>query len=137
MKSIVLLFSLFLIGMTNLEEKLLVKVNGLSSQKGQLMVAIYDHAEHFPKHDNALKQLIVKISSNAPSFYVTLPKNKKYAIAVYHDENTNRKLDKNFLGMPTEKYGFSNQARGVFGPPSFAEAAFLFLGKSSVSIKIE
>jgi len=46
----------------------------------------------------------------------------KYAIAGYHDTNKNHKLDKNFIGMPTEQIGFSNGAKIGFGPPSFEEA---------------
>ncbi len=47
-----------------------------------------------------------------------------YTIKVFHDENANGKLDTNVLGMPVERYGFSNQARGQFGPPPFAKAVF-------------
>lgn len=47
-----------------------------------------------------------------------------YSIKVFHDENANGKLDTNVLGMPIERYGFSNQARGQFGPPPFPKAAF-------------
>ena len=47
-----------------------------------------------------------------------------YAISVYHDANGNQELDTNMLGMPREGYGFSNDARGVAGPPSFQAASF-------------
>jgi uncharacterized protein (DUF2141 family) len=58
----------------------------------------------------------------------------KYAIASYHDENGNGKLDTNALGIPEEGYGFSNDARGTFGPPKFSEAAFDFDGKTDRAI---
>jgi uncharacterized protein (DUF2141 family) len=54
-----------------------------------------------------------------------------YAVAVLHDENENGKMDFNFLGMPLEGYGFSNDASALFGPPSFANAAFRLLPRSS------
>jgi uncharacterized protein (DUF2141 family) len=57
-----------------------------------------------------------------------------YAIASYHDENGNGKLDTNALGMPEEGYGFSNDARGTFGPPKFSEAVFEFDGKTDKAI---
>jgi uncharacterized protein (DUF2141 family) len=47
-----------------------------------------------------------------------------YAFAIYHDENKNSKLDKNMLGVPTEYYGFSNNARRTFSAPSFQESSF-------------
>jgi uncharacterized protein (DUF2141 family) len=58
----------------------------------------------------------------------------RYSIKVFHDENGNNKLDTNFAGMPTERYGFSNNARGRFGPPPFAKTAFTL---NSRQIKIE
>ena len=50
----------------------------------------------------------------------------EYAIKYYHDENGNGKLDANALGIPNEPYGFSNNARAVFSPPSFEKAKFVF-----------
>jgi uncharacterized protein (DUF2141 family) len=46
----------------------------------------------------------------------------KYAASAFHDVNGNEKLDTNFVGMPVEPYGFSRDARGTFGPPSFEDA---------------
>lgn len=48
----------------------------------------------------------------------------RYAISAYHDENGNKKFDKNFLGIPTEGYGFSRDVKVRFGPPQFEDAAF-------------
>ena len=47
---------------------------------------------------------------------------EQFAIAAYHDENGDGELNRNRLGIPTERYGFSNNARGLTGPPSFQEA---------------
>jgi uncharacterized protein (DUF2141 family) len=51
-----------------------------------------------------------------------------YGLSAFHDQNSNGKLDTNFLGMPTEDYCASNNARGVLGPPSFDDAKFTFRG---------
>jgi uncharacterized protein (DUF2141 family) len=53
-----------------------------------------------------------------------------YAMAVIHDENMNGKLDTNRLGIPREGYGFSNDAKGWLGPPSFSAASFRYDGRS-------
>jgi uncharacterized protein (DUF2141 family) len=52
-----------------------------------------------------------------------------YAIAVVHDENMNGKLDTNLLGIPTEGYAFSNDAKGLLGAPSFSAASFPYDGR--------
>jgi uncharacterized protein (DUF2141 family) len=49
----------------------------------------------------------------------------EYAVKVFHDENDNLKIDIGWRG-PTERYGFSNGARGIFGPPDFDDAKFAF-----------
>ena len=51
-----------------------------------------------------------------------------YAVSVFHDENSNGKLDTSFLGIPREGVGASNGARGHLGPPKFDAAAFQFSG---------
>ena len=48
----------------------------------------------------------------------------KYAFRYFHDENKNKKLDTNLIGMPKEGFGFSNNAKGKFGPPSFKQMIF-------------
>lgn len=54
----------------------------------------------------------------------------KYALAVIHDENMNGKLDVDWLGVPTEGYGFSNDAIALLGPPSFSAAGFPYDGRN-------
>jgi len=51
-----------------------------------------------------------------------------YGVSAFHDENNNGKLDTNFVGMPIEDYCASREARGTFGPPSFADAKFKYTG---------
>jgi uncharacterized protein (DUF2141 family) len=98
-----------------------IEFNGMSSKKGTLQVAIYRKQDSFPEKKGAYKGKIQEASNNLVIFE-NLPKDT-YAVAVYHDENGNGKIDKNIVGMPTEKYGFSNNARGTFSAPSFQEAS--------------
>jgi uncharacterized protein (DUF2141 family) len=53
-----------------------------------------------------------------------------YALAVIHDENMNGKLDTNWLGIPKEGYGFSNDARASLGAPAFSDASFQYDGQN-------
>ena len=48
----------------------------------------------------------------------------RYAISLYHDKNSNGKLDKNVMGIPREAYAFSNNARGSFGKPDWDAVNF-------------
>jgi uncharacterized protein (DUF2141 family) len=60
-----------------------------------------------------------------------------YAISAFHDANDNGKLDKNFIGIPTEGFCASRDARARFGPPSFKDARFRYKGGvSSMQVRM-
>ena len=59
------------------------------------------------------------------------------AVKVFHDVNNNGKLDTNWMGIPTEPYGFSNDAMGTFGPPSFEQARVMVGAGTSIRIKMK
>ena len=52
-----------------------------------------------------------------------------------HISNNNQKLDYNFLGVPTEQFGFSNNVMGLFGSPSFDQASFRIDKESKITLK--
>ncbi|MFN4121883.1 MAG: DUF2141 domain-containing protein [Flavobacteriales bacterium] len=119
--------------------KLTINLNGLRNDKGNVMIGVYDKADGFP--DDYQKIYLQKIypASDVISkpIIIEVPRNKKYAVAIIHDENKNNKLDTNFLGMPTEGYGFSNNKTGVFGAPSFKDCCFDIGDVSQKSIHIK
>ncbi len=59
----------------------------------------------------------------------------EYAVKVFHDVNNNGKLDTNWMGVPKEPYGFSNDAMGTFGPPSWEQARFTVKGHTLIRIR--
>ncbi len=62
----------------------------------------------------------------------------EYAISVFHDLNGNQELDKNWMGIPTEPYGFSNNARGKFGPPTYNQCKVKIIdGTTRLTIKLD
>jgi len=99
-----------------------VKVSGFPSNKGQAYVALFNSSETFPRYGKQLNGKIVEIDQLKCKVTFTNLSPGSYAIAVYHDVNKNDKLDKNVLGMPTESYGFSNNARATFSAPSYQNA---------------
>lgn len=96
---------------------LTVEVAGLQDANGKLLVAVFDSADTF------LKQPVRTAAADAQSGAVRLviaglPAGD-YALSIFKDANGNGKLDRNRLGMPIEPYGFSNDAAGSYGPPSY------------------
>jgi len=99
-----------------------VEVRGIAHAGGKIMMTLIDQTESFP--NKPAKRLMVDATPPAASgIFTNLPPGE-YAVSIYHDENGNGKLDTNLIAMPTEQYGFSRDARGKMGPPSFADTAF-------------
>ena len=103
---------------------LLVKVQGFHSDKGSLMIALYNSSKTYMKEPQALCKKRVKIQNKQAMVAFKGLTYGDYAFVLFHDANSNLKLDKNLIGIPKEAYGFSNNARGTFGPPSFHSAKF-------------
>ena len=109
---------------------LTITVKGVRSAHGAVFLAVYDSDKSFMKVPQAKTTRRLNASKGDLEIVIHDLPAGKYAIASYHDENGNGKLDTNALGLPEEGYGFSNDARGMFGPPKFSEAVFEFDGKS-------
>jgi uncharacterized protein (DUF2141 family) len=104
-----------------------VEISGLRNDKGQMLCALFSSAEAFPtKADKAVARLTTKIAERQATcdFIGVAP--GTYAVSVVHDENSNGKLDRNFIGMPREGVGASNDAKGHMGPPKFSAASFRY-----------
>jgi uncharacterized protein (DUF2141 family) len=113
-----------------------VEVAGLRNNKGQVSCALYSSVDGFPKEGRkAVAHVLAPISEKkAICEFPGIPQGT-YAVSVFHDENSNGKLDANFLGIPREGVGASNDARGRLGPPKFDDAAFHFSG-GTMDLKI-
>jgi len=103
---------------------LTVRVSQLRNDRGKVAVALFASAKDFPDQRRALAGRLTRIRNGRATVRFDGLRPGEYAIAVLHDENQNNEMDFNILGMPLEGYGFSNDASALFGPPSFAAAAF-------------
>ena len=91
-----------------------IRISGVTKAKGQMMIAAYDQEDKFLSKD--LFNGIVKPVKSAGKMIIKtqLPSGKRLAFSVFHDLNSNEELDTNFFGIPTEPYGFGNNAKGYF-----------------------
>ncbi|MFY0627215.1 MAG: DUF2141 domain-containing protein [Reichenbachiella sp.] len=112
-----------------------VQINNLQNDEGKLSVTLFDKEDQFLKNGET-KVVSIRDDKTAVVTYQNL-KPGIYAASVYHDENDNNDLDKTFFGIPIEPYGFSNDARGFFGPASFEDSKFTVKEDKTISIKVE
>lgn len=112
---------------------LTIAIDDVKAAAGTVMVAVYDS-------QGAFLRVPAKAASAAAALSATtviikdLPEGE-YAFAVFHDANSNGKMDRNVLGIPTEDYAFSNNALGKMGPPSYASAKFA-LPAAGASVRV-
>lgn len=111
-----------------------VKIEGIDSNKGKIVLSLYDAPEHYRKHPKQVLRVAAEKVAHE-GFSLSLPQGT-YAISVYHDANNNGHIDRNFIGIPTERGGFSNNPRIVMGPPSFKSCAFSCTGDMQLTIKL-
>ncbi len=100
--------------------------------KGDIRIAVFDSKQSYQSKKNPIHAVVLPIKSMEMEWQNKHLPFGNYAIAVYHDRNKNGELDTNLLGIPKEAYGFSNNARGKFGPASWKDAAFEISNKNTI-----
>lgn len=99
----------------------------VQSNRGQVLCAAYDAESKWLSTDVVDGTIARIVNGKAVCVFRGL-KPGRYAISAYHDEDGDEELDTNFLGIPSEDYCASRNARASFGPPAFADAAFRYAG---------
>jgi uncharacterized protein (DUF2141 family) len=110
-----------------------VIITDVRDTTGSIMVALFADPETFLKKPTFGKFVKAKSGQTKAVFENIEP--GEYAVSIIHDANNNRKLDTNFMGIPREGFGFSNNVMGTFGPPSFDKAKFRVSGSTVIRIK--
>ena len=140
----VIIISALLIASTSLAASessgnLIVDISGFPSSDGFAMVAVNNSDESYQGGENeAIAKMRTKVmGQQAQIIFTNLPYGS-YGVSIYHDENANGKLDKNAMGIPKEAYGFSNNAKGFFGKPSYKDVVFqLNSAEMRITIKLD
>ena len=118
------------------QSTLVVTVRDIKNKNGDILIGLYDSTSHFPRKVATGK--VAKVTDEEMKITFADIKPGNYAVSVLHDENQNKDLDTNMLGIPKEGYGFSNNVTGIVGPPSFRKARFhVPAGNSSITIKMK
>jgi len=116
-----------------------VQISGIIPGRGELAYLLFDKKEGFPR-DRSLALMgdyLPAPDSDQWDLKLKIDLEKKYVLTVYQDLNKNRKLDKNFLGIPKEPVGASNNPKNFFGPPTYEDCEFVgTTSPSKISIEL-
>jgi uncharacterized protein (DUF2141 family) len=102
-----------------------VRIDGLHSDKGNVVVALFNKPDEFPDGDHSIRH--AKIAASLQPITIVfrdLPPGT-YAVGAYHDENANNRFDTNFIGYPIEGYALSRGVRAIISRPRFIDASFV------------
>lgn len=114
---------------------LTIHITNISEPRGEVRWMLFDSAEDYQADSRPVVSARNRVDSDTVMLTLHALPAGRYAIKLYHDANDNGKLDSNLLGIPTEGYGFSNNA-GRFGPPSFEEAAVSVTDDLQIEIRV-
>ena len=107
-----------------------IQIKELRNSRGKIRLQLFNQCKVIVYRESKLihnDQCLITVSNLLEG---------NYAIRYFHDENRNNKLDTNWLGIPTEGYGFSNSAKGLFGPPPFEEQLFEINTSKTIQLTI-
>lgn len=135
--NIIFLYITLLSGIFNSENPTLtIHIENITKIQGKIVIGIFNSEKDFLKDDAAFKNYFIQVDASSESIVIKdLPKGE-YAITFYHDENSDDECNRNFLGIPKEGYGFSNNIKPKFSAPSFKDCKFSLMKDVTQKIKV-
>lgn len=120
------------------QPQVVVNITNIKQLKGNIRVAFYKKGSRFPREGSITYAKEVKVSKlgEMSLSFIDIPFGE-YAIAVFQDKNQNQKIDKNFVGYPTEPFGFSKNFKPKFSEPDFSDCnVVISSNNNSFTIKL-
>jgi uncharacterized protein (DUF2141 family) len=119
------------------EYTLTITVENMDSSAGNLGILIFNGPKGWAEdRQAAFKDIAVPAKQGIQKVEIKLPAGR-YAVALVHDVNQNHKLDKNFIGMPKEYWGMSNNPHATLQAPPIEKAMFTLDGDKEVKIRLQ
>lgn len=116
-----------------------VDISNIKSKTGNIMIGWYNSEASYNDKNNPIFKKLVPVNNQKEIAIIfdNIPAGK-YAISLFLDENGNKKMDTNFLGIPKEQYGFSNNIIPATRAANFGEAVFELKDKpAKISIRLK
>lgn len=135
--NIMLLFIALFSGISSNENpELTVSISNIKILKGEIIIGVFNTDVGFLKEGVAIKTYTIKANQPTETLVIKdLPKGE-YAISLYHDENSDNECNRNFIGIPKEGYGFSNNIKPKFSAPKYQDCKFSLVKNKVIEIKL-
>lgn len=138
MQKLILLLFCVMLGTTLSAQELTMRITGIKQGRGDIFIAVFNSEEGFPNDTKKAVEFLraTPIDGKAELTVKTLPPGR-YAIAMFQDTNNDGILNTNFLGIPKEGYGVSNNAFNTFSSPTYKDASFLYPQTTSLKMELK
>ena len=124
MYTILLCLSLLTSYVTNENPKLTIEIQNIEVLEGNIRIGIFNTSDKFLKQGFTFKNHLIAATDTTVSIVINDLPEGEYAFLLYHDKNSDAKMNQNFLGIPKEPFAFSNNVKPKFAKPTFDECKF-------------
>jgi len=115
---------------------LTIEVTNIKNNSGQILMGLFNQVEGFRDVNMTYKKsVITTLNKNIVYIFTDIP-DGEYAVSLFHDENNNDKIDTNFIGIPKEGYGVSNNIHPTLRAPTFEETKFQLSTDTNLTIEM-
>ncbi|MEN8704438.1 MAG: DUF2141 domain-containing protein, partial [Polaribacter sp.] len=114
-----------------------IEISGIKTNTGKVYLALFNNSNDFLKKKKEFIGKKAEVKNGKSIVFFKNIRKGEYAASIFYDENNNGKMDTKLFGVPKEPYGFSNNAKGFMGPPSFEEAKFTLASNKKIKILLK
>jgi len=132
--ALILILAIGSLTSSHAQSDITVVVENIKTIKGKVMVCLVDQEEHFL--EDCQNGQVVKVDGTTAQVIFSDVSAGSYAVSTFHDKNSDEQLNTNFIGIPKEPFGFSNNPTILFGPPSFEKCLVDVSGNKTITITL-
>ena len=136
MPILLLFFSLLTSFISSENPQLTIEIRNIEVIEGNIRIGIFNTSEKFLKQGFTFKNYLVAASDTIVSIVIDDLPEGEYAFLLYHDKNSDGKMNQNFIGIPKEPYGFSNNIKPKFSAPSYKDCMILLDEDKTIRVKL-
>ncbi|MDD2635702.1 MAG: DUF2141 domain-containing protein [Bacteroidales bacterium] len=117
--------------------QLVIKIQNIEVREGNIRIGVFNTSEKFLKQGSTYKNYLISVKNTTESIIIDDLEKGEYAIMLYHDKNSDGKLNQNIIGIPKEPFGFSNNIKPKLSKPTFEECKFSLNSNRLIHIKLD
>lgn len=136
MNYLFIFLTFFILNSPSDTKDLKLTITNIKHLEGSLVIGIYNSGDRFLEAGQAFRTISIEVENNTEEVLIENLPSGTYAVSMYHDKNSNGKCDRNFLGIPKEPYGFSNNFRPKFSAPTFNDCKFTLSSDQKMEISL-